>query len=301
MGRERNLDSIQAIEREIKEHEMAISKLKQARNSLLNISTLIPPEILGAIFYWTMIPQQEHSRSQKVPHNLLFVCHHWLEVALHTPCLWTSWGDSLQDWERHYTCPGTSELCLELTGGYSARGQSLSDLLRAALQDRAAQDVIRRVSLCDEDSELLNSVISAIIPRGKEIQSTSLESIEVHPECRSKSTVELSNLFSHYNFPRLRWLRISGRCNISSWGLLASRTSALVTLSLGVRDGPTLTTSQLLSILSSNPNLQHLELSHAVLPKFNSNEFSFQVQLHHVEQGACSVYSILHKATLDLT
>lgn len=284
MGHEHNLDSIQAVEKEIENHELVISKLKQASNSPLNISTLIPPEILGNIFYWTVDLQREHSTSQKIPHNLLFVCRHWFEVALRTPQLWTSWGDSLQEWERRYACPRVPNLNLELAEVYSLEGRSISEPLRDALRDRAARDLIRRVYLCIEDSALY-SITSAITTGGGEIQQTNLESFEVHHLLGFGSTVDLSDFFSRYRFPKLRRIGLSGHCSISSWESLASRTTALVALSLAVEDCcSTPTASQLISILSSNPNLQYLKLSPAVLPNFNSGESSFQVQLDHLKR-----------------
>ena len=50
MDREINLDSIRSLDKQIEEYEKAIIRLKRTRNSLLNVSTLLPPEILGNIF-----------------------------------------------------------------------------------------------------------------------------------------------------------------------------------------------------------------------------------------------------------
>ena len=284
MNRERNLDSIRDFDKQITEHEVALARLKRTRNSLLNISTLIPPEILGNIFYWTTIPEQKYSASPKPSYNFLFVSRNWFEVASHTPQLWTSWGNNLRDWERRYTCPRVPRLHLELTESCSAETQPLSGQLRDALQDRAARDFIRRVELTTGSSNLLNSIVTSITTSGEGIQSSSLESFELRPEYRSGSTVELSNFFARYHFPKLRHLRLSGRCSILSWDPLASRIPALTILSLGVQHGcPTPSTSQLHSILSSNPNLQCLELFGGVLPKSNCGEPSFQVQLRHLK------------------
>ena len=51
-----DLDSIRPLDKQIEEHERAIIRLKRTRNSLLNVSTLLPPEILGGIFHWNVIP-----------------------------------------------------------------------------------------------------------------------------------------------------------------------------------------------------------------------------------------------------
>ena len=55
MDRGTNLVTILAFEKQIEEHERAAIRLKRARNSLLNVTTLLPPEILGKFFHWNVI------------------------------------------------------------------------------------------------------------------------------------------------------------------------------------------------------------------------------------------------------
>ena len=55
MGHETNIDSIQALDKQIEEGKGDIIKLKRVRNSFLNISTRVPPEILGHIFVRCLI------------------------------------------------------------------------------------------------------------------------------------------------------------------------------------------------------------------------------------------------------
>ena len=97
MDREVNLDSIRALEEQIEEHEKAIIQLKRTRNSLLNVSTLLSPEILGRIFHWNVVPGGDFDRPSEGSYNFLLVCHHWFEVASRTPELWCSWGNSIRD------------------------------------------------------------------------------------------------------------------------------------------------------------------------------------------------------------
>ena len=291
MGRELNLESIQAMEKQVEEHKKAIIKLNRARNSLLNVSTIIPPEILGTIFYWVVMLGRESDRSHRTAYNFLLVCHHWFEVASRTTELWISWGDNLEDWERRHTCLRAARLDLELYEGYGA-GQPLNESLRDALQDRATRGSIRRVCLSCEDYELLNSVISSITVNGEGVRSNGAESFKLVTAPDSESTVELSNFFARYNFPKLRYLQLSGRCVVSSWDSLASRTAALTTLSLGIGNGcPTPTTNQLLSILSSNPYLQRLDLSRGALPSSNGDGSPSQVQLRHLKKIGFSGHS----------
>ena len=89
MGQEVNIGLIMALERRIEDGEGDIIKLKRARNSLLNISTRMPPEILGIIFAWIVTREQDDSvfstahfaGLEKGSHNFLLVCHRWLEAA----------------------------------------------------------------------------------------------------------------------------------------------------------------------------------------------------------------------------
>ena len=56
MDREINIDSIRALEEQIREHERVSIKLRRTRNSLLNVSRL-PPELLGNISHRIVTPE----------------------------------------------------------------------------------------------------------------------------------------------------------------------------------------------------------------------------------------------------
>ena len=76
MGPEINIDSMLAWEKQIEEGIGDVTRLKRARNSLLNISTRIPPEILGHVFRWNVIPKGEFDGLRAGSYNFLLVCHH---------------------------------------------------------------------------------------------------------------------------------------------------------------------------------------------------------------------------------
>ena len=208
MDREVNLDSIRALEEQIEEHEKVIIQLKRTRNSLLNVSTLLSPEILGRIFHWNVVPGGDFDRPPEGSYNFLFVCHHWFEVASRTPELWCSWGNSIRDWTHRYAHHGTAPLDLTLAW-YTDRSESVLDgRLHDALQDRAARDTIRWIHLRSSNTKLLNSIISSIVTKDEEPRSSSVESLILQNS--GHSTVEVSDFFARYRFPELKCLCLSG-------------------------------------------------------------------------------------------
>jgi len=280
MDREINLDPILALEDQIREHERAIIQLKRTRNSLLNISTLLPPEILGTIFCWNAIPEGDFGGLPKGSYNFLLVCHHWFKVASQTPGLWSFWGNSIEDWSHRHTRCGTTPLDLVLEG-YT--GRELDGQLRDALQDRAARDVIRQVHLYSVP-ELLNSIISSIVTEWEETRpSLGVESLIV--QNGDRPFVDVSAFFSRYRLPKLRSLVLYG-CKISSWDLLKSQTSALTTLELAARDlSPSPTLPQFLSIIASNPLLEDLFLFPSPAPYATDGDRSSPpVPLRHLKR-----------------
>jgi len=77
----------------------------------------------------------------------------------------------------------------------------------------------------------------------------------------SGGLVDISDFFAHYHFPRLQRLEFYN-CMISSWNLITSRIATLTILDLDFFTiEPTPTTSQVLSILASNPTLRKVAFS----------------------------------------
>jgi len=281
MDREKNIDTILALEKRIEGHDgygKTIIQLKRTRNSLLNVSTL-PPEILGNVFRWNVIPYYEFLGLNKGSFNFLLVCHHWFYVASRTPELWSFWGNSTEDWTHRHTRCRTGPVDLVMNRG----GHDLDDQLRDALRDRATRDTIRQVHLCQHLGMLptLNSVISSTVVEGEELRSSSVESFIV--ETTYGPAVDVTAFFSRYHFLKLRYLRLS-ECSISSWGLLKSRITTLTSLKLDRGLSPIPTPSQLLSILSFNPLLRDLSLSPGPEPHpINDDRSSPSVPLRHLK------------------
>ena len=296
MDREANIDSIRALEEGIKEHEMAVIKLKRTRNSLLNVSKL-PPEVLGNIFCWNVIRKGDFDGLDEGSHNFLLVCHHWFEVASRTPELWSFWGVTPKDWSRRHNRSATARLDLVL-GGYQYNARYFDDTLRDALEDRAAKDAVRSVHLEAGDAGLMRSILDSLAPDCEELRSISMESFVLWN--RSKVPFGVSDFFAHYRFPKLQRLDLSN-CSISSWDRFTSRTSVLTSLKLHFNyPSPAPTTSQLFSILSSNPALRRVTLLRCAVPDDGGGKSSARVQLHHLEHlhldgGSRHVFNLLNR------
>ena len=68
MDCEVNLNSVCALEEQIREHEKIAIRLKHVRNSLLNVSKL-PPEVLGRFFHWNVTLKGDFGGLDEGSHN----------------------------------------------------------------------------------------------------------------------------------------------------------------------------------------------------------------------------------------
>ena len=158
--------------------------------------------------------------------------------------------------------------------------------------DRAARDTIRQVHF----SGYLYPIISLLTPEGEEVQHRSIESIDLwEPGLYSSS---LSDFFSRVCLPKLRSLILHGTLMLPSWYHLARRTTRLTALSLSIDWSPQFsppTTSQLFSILVSNPGLQALALVGPSIPAGDGDGFIRQVTLRHLSGSLCHVFRALDR------
>ena len=288
MGHGINIDSILALEEEIAAKEEEIIKLKRLRNSLLHVA-YIPPEILGYIFRMCLafdLPSDEDPLFGTVrtdSYNFLFVCHGWYEVACRTPELWSCWGNSLMDWKRRCLHFGTSPLDLVLDE-MAHPGGSFDETLRLALRNRAERGLVREVHLKSRDADLVTSILSSLTPEDENARLGNVESISLRG-------VDLFNFFTRHRLPRLRELALVN-CSGLALDHLTSYTTALVNLSL-VNDVYSSefipTTSQLLSLLASNPRIEVVQLTFHVVEDDIGRACLFQVPLPHLKRFALSM------------
>ena len=308
MGRGANIGSIQNLEEQIKEHEMAIIKLKRARNSLLDVSAL-PPEVLGKIFHLNVTVEGDFDGPEERSYNFLLVCHYWFGVATQTPGLWTFWGNNAQDWGRRYLRSNVAiplDLVLDSVK-YPFSG--ISEYQQAMLKERATRDTIRQIHLRSDMRKTLTPIISPLLSPSGGLQTKSLESLTLRTN--DEIPLDVSFLIQSY-LPKLQHLELFN-CTISSWGHLASQTTLLTTLDLFFDEpSPAPAMRQLLSALVSNPYLRKLRLATRAIPDDNDDDELSRVSLPHLSDlqldgGVGQVFRLLRRlefpretATLEL-
>ena len=179
--------SIRVLEKRIEEGGGDTIELKRTRNSLLNIYTRVPPEILGYIFVWSVCQKEDHSLFthshfnglRKGSYNFPLVCHHWFKVVSSTPELWKVWGNSLQDWRERHHRGGISPADLVLSGCADGRWSQISNTLYHGLRARSTQDTIRQLHLSGAGVYVLSDIISSLTPDESDIRHSSIESIDL--------------------------------------------------------------------------------------------------------------------------
>ena len=218
----------QTIDAEIKSLEESVLALKLRRNALSPVSSL-PPEVFIAIFSLLCIPGTSPSPDGGTPDSdyhltrlrVSHVCHHWREIALDQPLLWSH--------VDFFAQRGTAEILvraksapLYLEASASVSGHRWDDVrfntFRKELQARVAY--ICHLRTC-ADPFHLQSTLKGLVSPAPILEYLSLSSHTGHtrPHRRSGSRPSLrrcpipDTLFSG-STPRLSYLELRS-CNIS--------------------------------------------------------------------------------------
>ncbi|KAF9777596.1 hypothetical protein BJ322DRAFT_1025673 [Thelephora terrestris] len=244
-------------------------ELKRAHNSLLNISIRIPPEILGHVFYWTVLERRILPRLRGGSLHVLLVCHYWQEVASQTPRLWSFWGHLLVHWYQRFKLSRSVPADLVLNGYIvGERSPPVREALRLALREHAQTDIINSVQLWNERRPILEQVLAALTPDEGEVRTSSIRIINLR-------LVNASRFMARLRFPQLTYLCLSTGTQVVDLRHLGEHTGALSTLVLTLENhgaSALPTVSELLLLFLYNPRLEdvtlHRLLSRIIPPGF---------------------------------
>lgn len=254
-----------------------LARLNHIKNRQLT-KALTLKEILGLIFKFAVTAESRDPNFpgiQKGARNLLLVCHCWYEVARDSPELWTSWGNSLEDWKRWHNHSGTSMLDLVLDG-LKHKSRPFDAALSNPLMEHSARDAVRKVHLRDQNKDTVLSIL-LLLALGGGSTGGSIESIVLEG-------IDPSVFFKHRRFPKLRKLSLAGY-PISALTFLESP-AALVDLSLSNHQTSfaPISISPIISLLASSPDMRTLKLKSLVFDDDSSRSSGDQVSLLHLEK-----------------
>ena len=261
-SREVNAHAIQNLEAKIQHHEQEIIRLKRLRNSLLNPSVCLAPEILGHIFWWSVVSGVGPSgRIAGNTFNFLLVCRYWYDVATSTPPIWAFWGTSVRECVAFHRYSGAVPLYVNLVDASTNR-----DIKEASgvLQDWSVRRRIRHLHVHTSPRALASifSFTSAPHPSfvRSQIQSLKLTVegpwITEHPE----ESPDITNFLDIHSLPELQSLHLRG-CNLR-WESLILQTSKLTHLLVHAHaKSRKPTVLQLAALFAGNSALEEIDLS----------------------------------------
>ena len=263
-----------------------IPQSEHTRNSPVDFSVRLPPEILMYIFYLLVAPDGNFLKLERCSYRFLLVCKRWCDVAGNCKELWGFWGSNLYEWSRRYE-RSKSTTPLDLVLAPPSEEASTPHINRAtfdkplqdALKKRVASNSIRSVHLETVEAVSLNSIVSLFTPdvEGVWYNDSSIESVRV----KDWDSMNISAFLTRYHFPKLQHLHLAAIIDSSVWDNLGLHTTSLTSLSLLGKSIPP-TTPQLLSVLASNPQLQSLTLNAFSIPKDNTG-YKSKVSLPHLK------------------
>ena len=260
--REVNAHAIRNLEARIQHYGRDTTHLKRLRNSLLNVSVYLAPEILGHIFWWRVVSGVDSGgRISGRTFNFLLVCRYWFDVATSTPSLWAFWGTSLRECVAFHRHSGAVPLYLNLTDVNSDR-----EVWNASgvLQDQNVHRRIRHLHIQTSPRALASILSLMSTPQPSSLQSQ-IQSLVLTAEGpwnaeRPGEFPDVTNFLNAHSLRELRFLRLRD-CDLG-WKSLILQTSRLTHLFIHAHDRSTKpTVLQLASLFINNSALQEIDLS----------------------------------------
>jgi hypothetical protein len=277
-----NARAIRNLELEIQNHGKDTTHLKRLRNSLLNVSVYLPPEILGHIFWWKVVSGVNPSgRISGGTFNFILVCRYWFDVATSTPSLWAFWGTSLRECLEFYRYSGAVPLYLNLADIDSDREVRSASCV---FQDQGVQERVRHLHI-HTSPKILAKILSLMsTPKPTSVQSQ-IQSLTFMVDERPGEILDITNFLNAHSLPKLQSLRLRG-CDLG-WNSLILQTSRLTHLFIHSHDGfakPTVL--QLAALFARNNSLEEIDLSLEIAstPDDSSPEIPTSTFLPHLRR-----------------
>lgn len=257
-----NARAIRNLDVEIQHHGKNIVHLKRLRNSLLNVSLYLAPEILGHVFWWKVLSGVNPSgRISGGTFNFLLVCRYWFDVATSTPSLWAFWGTSLRECVAFHRYSGAVPLYLNLADIDSDREVRSAS---GVLQDRSVQGRIRHLHIHTSPKTLAKILSLMSTPKQPTVRSR-IKSLTFMIEGpwnaeRDEEFPDITSFLNARSLPELRFLRLRG-CDLG-WNSLILQTSRLTHLFVHTHEGFTKpSVLQLVALFARNNALEEIDLS----------------------------------------
>ena len=261
-SREINAHAIQNLDARIQNGGKDVTRLKRLRNSLLNVSVCLAPEILGHIFWWRVLSGVSPSgRIVGNTFSFLLVCRYWFDVATSTPSLWAFWGTSLRECVAFHRYSGAVPLYLNI---FDANSDRETREAQGVLQDWNVQKRIRHLHI-QTTPKTLTKILSFLSTPHQFSAPSHIQSLILMVEAswitdRPDELPDITDFLNAHPLPELRVLRLRG-CNLG-WESLAFQTSSLTHLFIHALDWSMKPTAlQLAALLAGNSSLEEIDLS----------------------------------------
>ena len=274
-------EALRKIDDEILVQLIVLARLRVRRNALMPIYRL-PPEIISLIFLSCM-PTKDDIHSSPSRHAWIYswwkaishVCHHWRDVALSTPALWsvidfrcitgTDMMETFLARSRH----APLDIDIDNYSIFSWDPDSLCDIISSHMHH------VGRLRILPKQGMFADSDIDVSVPpaNGGSVSAPVLRTLFMFPPFPTEKPLPLPRFLARVDAPSLNRLSLQNYQVDWTWrGMLPSSLRSLHIGQVGAQ--PQAETSPLTDILSVLRDLIHLEelsLDHVFPRELNPN------------------------------